>query len=72
MYNCYYGSEDDGKDDIKEWEISDQLLDSDKNGQFRLPTQIKLVFRWDEEELEKTITIAIEKPIPSGIEEEPK
>ena len=72
MYYCYYGSEDDGKDDIKEWEISDQLLDSDKNGQFRLPTQIKLVFRWDEEELEKTITIAIEKPIPSGIEEEPK
>lgn len=72
MYYCYYGSEDDGKDDIKEWEISDQLLDSDKNGQFRLPTQIKLVFRWDEEESEKTITIAIEKPIPSGIEEEPK
>lgn len=72
MYYCYYGSEDDGKDDIKEWEISDQLLDSDKTGQFRLPTQIKLVFRWDEEELEKTITIAIEKPIPSGIEEEPK
>lgn len=72
MYYCYYGSEDDGKDDIKEWEISDQLLDSDKNGQFRLPTQIKLVFRWDEEELEKTVTIAIEKPIPSGIEEEPK
>ena len=72
MYYCYYGSEDDSKDDVKEWEISDQLLDSDKNGQFRLPTQIKLVFRWDEEELEKTVTIAIEKPIPSGIEEEPK
>lgn len=72
MYYCYYGSEDDGKEDIKEWEISDQLLESEKSDQFRLPTQIKLVFRWDEEELEKTITIAIEKHIPSGIEEEPK
>lgn len=72
MYYCYYGSEDDGKDDIKEWEISEQLLESDKGEKFRLPTQIKLVFRWDEEDLEKTITIAIDKPIPSGIEEEPK
>lgn len=71
MYYCYYGTEDDGKDDIKEWEISDQLLESDKTEKFRLPTQIKLVFRWDEEDLEKTITIAIEKPVPSGIEEEP-
>jgi hypothetical protein len=72
MYYCYYGSEDDGKDDIKEWEISEQLLESDKGEKFRLPTQIKLVFRWDEEDFEKTITIAIDKPIPSGIEEEPK
>jgi prepilin-type N-terminal cleavage/methylation domain-containing protein len=72
MYYCYYGTEDDGKDDIKEWEISDQLLESDKTEKFRLPTQIKLVFRWDEEDLEKTITIAIEKPVPSGIEEEPR
>jgi prepilin-type N-terminal cleavage/methylation domain-containing protein len=72
MYYCYYGTEDDGKDDIKEWEISDQLLESDRSEKFRLPTQIKLVFRWDEEDLEKTITIAIEKPVPSGIEEEPR
>ena len=72
MYYCYYGTEDDGKDDIKEWEISDQLLESDRSEKFRLPTQIKLVFRWDEEDLEKTITIAIDKPVPSGIEEEPR
>ena len=72
MYYCYYGTEDDGIDDIKEWEISDQLLESDRSEKFRLPTQIKLVFRWDEEDLEKTITIAIEKPVPSGIEEEPR
>lgn len=71
-YYCYYGTEDDGPEDIKSWEISDQLLESEKKGGFRLPTQMKLVFRWDEEELEKTITVAIEKPIPSGIEEEPQ
>ena len=71
-YFCYYGNEDDGPEDIKSWEISDQLLESDRKEGFRLPTQMKLVFRWEEEDLEKTITIPIEKPIPSGIEKEPK
>ena len=48
------------------------LEENVESGKFRIPDFIKIVFRWDEEELERTITLAVRKPAPSGIEEEPK
>ena len=41
-----------------------------KAGKFRVPDFIKIVFRWEEENLERTITLAIKNQAPSGIEEE--
>lgn len=72
MYFCYYGEEDSGPDDIKDWEIKKDLEENLQSGKFRLPDFIKLVFKWDEEDLERTITLAIDRPAPSGVEEEPK
>ena len=73
IFYCYYGDEDAGPDDIKEWEIQNSLQESDKNNDsYRIPAFIKLVFRWDEENLERTISLAIETLAPTGIEEEPK
>jgi hypothetical protein len=73
IYYCYYGDEDAGPDDIKEWEIQDSLEESEKGqGSYRIPAFIKLVFRWEEENLERTISLAIEKLSPTGVEEEPK
>ena len=42
------------------------------SGKFRLPAFAKLVFKWEEENLESVISLAIDRPIPSGIAEEPK
>ena len=73
IYYCYYGDEDAGPDDIKEWEIQDSLQESEKGqGSYRIPAFIKLVFRWEDENLERTISLAIEKLSPTGVEEEPK
>ena len=67
-FYCYYGDED-GTDDIKEWEIQNSLQERDKNNDsYRIPAFIKLVFRWDEETLSPLqLTLA-----PTRIEEEPK
>jgi len=48
------------------------LEENVESGKFRIPDFIKIVFSWEEEELERTITLAIKKQSPSGIEEEPK
>ena len=72
VYYCYYGSEDDSEDDQPEWQIESSLEENVESGKFRIPDFIKIVFSWEEEDLERTITLAINKPFPSGIEEEPK
>ena len=72
VYYCYYGSEDDSEDDQPEWQIESSLEENVESGKFRIPDFIKIVFSWEEEDLERTITLAIKKPFPSGIEEEPK
>ena len=72
VYYCYYGEEDADEDDIKSWEIFSDLEESEKNDGYRLPAFMKLVFRWDEEDLERTISLAIERPAPSGLEEDPR
>lgn len=71
VYYCYYGEEDAGPDDPKSWEIEDELEEDIDSGNFRLPAFAKLVFRWDEENLERVISLAIDRPSPSGITEEP-
>lgn len=72
IYYCYYGEEGDTSADFKEWQLKEQLEENLQSGKFRLPEFIKLVFRWEVEELERTVTIAINRPVPSGIDEEPK
>ena len=72
VFYCYYGYEDDADDDLKRWEIVDELEEDIDSGDFRLPAFAKLVFKWDEENLERVVSLAIDRPIPSGIAEEPK
>lgn len=72
VYYCYYGDEDDTDNDLKRWEIVDELDEDIDSGDFRLPAFAKLVFKWDEENLERVVSLAIDRPIPSGIAEEPK
>lgn len=72
IYYCYFGEEDSPSDDNKEWEIKTDLEENLQSGKFRLPSFIKLVFRWEEEDLDRTITLAIDRPAPNGLEEEPK
>ncbi len=73
IFYCYYGDEDARPDDIKEWEIQDSLEESEKGqDNYRIPAFIKIVFRWEEENLERTISLAIERLSPTGLEEEPK
>lgn len=72
IYYCYYGEEDAAPDDIKEWEIKNELEESEKTDGYRIPAFVKLVFRWDDEDLERTISLAVENLAPTGIEEEPK
>jgi prepilin-type N-terminal cleavage/methylation domain-containing protein len=71
IFYCYYGDEDADVDDIKEWEILDDLEENVQSAKFRIPAFIKLVFKWEEENLERTITLPIKRISPSGIEEEP-
>ena len=72
VYYCYYGEEDDEEDDIKTWEISSDLLESEKKDGFRIPEFMKLVFSSDDEDLERIISLPIKRLSPSGIEPEPK
>jgi hypothetical protein len=70
VFYCYYGEEDDEEDDIKTWEISSDLLESEKKDGFRIPEFMKLVFSWDDEDLERTISLPIKRLSSSGIEPE--
>jgi len=72
VYYCYYGEEGETADEEKTWQIESELEENIESGKFRVPDFIKIVFRWDEENLERTITLSVRKPSPSGIEEEPK
>ena len=72
IYYCYYGEEDADFEDIKEWKIEKDLEENVSNGKYRVPDFIKLVFQWEEEELERTISLAIDRLAPSGIEEDPQ
>ena len=71
IFYCYYGEEDAASDDIKEWDILSDLEESVKSGKFRIPDFIELVFKWEEENLVRTILLPIKRIFPSGIEEEP-
>ena len=72
LYYCYYGDEEDNTEEEKSWNILPDLEENVDTGKFRVPDFIKIVFRWDDEELERTISLPIKKPVPSGIEEELK
>ena len=72
VYYCYYGEEGDTPDDEKSWHIEPELEENIDNGEFRIPDFVKIVFRWREQELERIITLAVKKPSPSGIEEDPR
>ena len=72
VYYCYYGEEGETADEEKTWQIESELEENIESGKFRVPDFIKIVFRGDEEDLERTITLSVRKPSPSGIEEEPK
>ena len=71
IFYCYYGEEDSKFDENKEWEIKDELEENIQTGKYRIPAFIKLVFRWEEEDLERTITLAVERLSPNGLEEDP-
>ena len=71
IFYCYYGDEDADSDDIKEWEILEDLDENIESGKYRIPDFIKIVFKWPEEDLERTITLPIRKLSPSGVVEEP-
>ena len=71
IHYCYYGDEDDGELDIREWEYPTDLRESEKTeGKFQLPAFLKLVFRGEEEDLDRTITIPVERLSPNGLKEE--
>ena len=71
IYYCYYGEEDDGPDDIKEWDHSVDLREKEnQEGKYRLPAFVKLVFRGEGKDLDRTITIPIERLSPSGLKED--
>lgn len=71
IFYCYYGDEDADSDDIKEWEILEDLDENIESGKYRIPDFIKIVFKWPGEDLERTITLPIRKLSPSGVVEEP-
>ncbi len=70
-FYCYYGDEDDKEGDSKEWDIKDELEENIQTGKYRIPAFVKLVFRWPEEDLERTITLAVESISPNGLKEDP-
>ena len=61
IFYCYYGDEDADSDDIKEWEILEDLDENIESGKYRIPDFIKIVFKWPGEDLERTITLPIRK-----------
>ena len=63
---CYYDNENE------KWEEELELDEDVEEGKFRLPDFIQIIFRWDEEDLERDIYLSIKRPVPSGIEEEPR
>ena len=71
VFYCYYGDDNEGDDDLKEWEIVDDLEEDIRSGKYRTPDFMKLVFSWEDEDLERTITLPIRRISPTGIEEEP-
>jgi hypothetical protein len=71
IFYCYYGEEDAKLDEIKQWDIESDLQESVKSGEFRLPDFIKLVFKWEEEGLERAISLPIRPISPIGLVEEP-
>ena len=71
IFYCYYGDEDADADDIKEWEIVEDLEENVQSAKFRIPAFMKLVFKWEQEDLERTITLPIKRISPNGIKEEP-
>ena len=71
VFYCYYGEEGAAKDDFNEWEILDDLEENTISGKYRMPDFIKFVFTWDEEGLERTISLPIRSVYPNGIKEEP-
>jgi prepilin-type N-terminal cleavage/methylation domain-containing protein len=73
VYYRYFGEEEETAFEEKYWLGPEtELKENTESGKFRIPDFIQIVFRGDEEELRRTITLAVRKPAPSGIEEEPK
>ncbi len=76
VFYCYFGDVDAPNENIpveeKRWNILPELEENVETGKFRMPDFIKIVFRWEEEDLARTITLATKKPVSSGIEEEPR
>ncbi len=70
IFYCYYGEEDDREEDIKKWEIKDELEENIQTGKYRIPDFVKLVFRWDDEKLERTLTLSVRRLAPNGLEED--
>jgi hypothetical protein len=69
---CYFGEEGESDEEMKDWEEKPTLEEDVESGKFRLPDFIRIIFRWDEEDLERDIFLAIKRHVPSGIEEEPR
>ena len=67
---CYYGEEGAAADDFKEWEKETDLEENAENGSFRLPAFIQLRFRHAEEDLERVVTIPVERISPNGLSAE--
>jgi hypothetical protein len=58
----------------KEWDPDpgkEELWEDVGSGKFYIPDFIQLVFKWEEENLERKITLPIKRIWPSGVEEEP-
>ena len=49
----------------------EDLEENVQSAKFRIPAFMKLVFKWEQEDLERTITLPIKRISPNGIEEEP-
>ena len=49
----------------------EDLEENVQSAKFRTPAFMKLVFKWEQEDLERTITLPIKRISPNGIEEEP-
>ncbi len=66
---CYYGEEDDPPEAEKEWVLKeDELEENLATGKYRLPRFVKLFF--EHEDVERIVTIPIEKAPPHGLRAE--